>query len=63
MATEYPDIDHQFDVWHVAKSVTKKLNEKAKLKRNADLLPWIQCVSNHLWWSSATCKEDAEQLK
>ena len=28
----YPNIDHQFDVWHLAKSVTKKLTEKAKKK-------------------------------
>ena len=26
----YTDVDHQFDVWHLAKSVTKKLTEKAK---------------------------------
>ena len=28
----YPHVDHQFDVWHLAKSVTKKLTEKAKKK-------------------------------
>lgn len=30
MKRNYPDVDHQFDVWHLAKSVTKKLTEKAK---------------------------------
>ena len=34
----YPDVDHQFDVWHSAKSVTKKLTEKAKKKDCSDLL-------------------------
>lgn len=34
----YPDVDHQFDVWHLAKSVTKKLTEKAKKKDCSDLL-------------------------
>ena len=32
MKRNYPDVDHQFDVWHLAKSVTKKLTEKAKKK-------------------------------
>ena len=26
----YPEVEHQFDVWHLSKSITKKLNEKAK---------------------------------
>ena len=34
----YPDVDHQFDVWHLAKIVTKKLTEKAKKKDCSDLL-------------------------
>lgn len=38
---------HQFDVWHVAKSVIKKLNAKGKSKKNADLLQWVQCFSKH----------------
>ena len=29
MKKNYPNVDHQFDVWHLAKSVTKKLTEKA----------------------------------
>jgi len=32
MKTDYPHIDHQSDVWHLAKSVTKKLGKKAKTK-------------------------------
>ena len=39
MKQNYPDIDHQYDVWHLAKSVTKKLNEKAKKKDCGDLPP------------------------
>ena len=33
----YPDIDHQYDVWHLA-----KLNEKAKKKDCGDLSPLDQ---------------------
>ena len=28
----YSEVDHQFDVWHLSKSITKKLMEKAKKK-------------------------------
>lgn len=27
---EFPEIDHQFDVWHLAKSIRKKLLQKSK---------------------------------
>ena len=63
MAKDYPHIKHQYDVWHVSKSVVKKLNEKAKLKSCQDLSRWIQAVSNHLWWSAATCNGDVRLLR
>ena len=63
MKRNYPDVDHQFDVWHLAKSVTKKLTEKAKKKDCGDLFPWIKSVSNHLWWCADTCNGDKELLR
>ena len=59
----YPDVDHQFDEWHLVKSVTKKLTEKAKKKDCSDLFPWIKSVSNHLWWCADTCNGDKELLR
>lgn len=59
----YPDVDHQFDVWHLAKSVTKKLTEKAKKKDCGDLFPWIKSVSNHIWWCADTCNGDKDLLR
>ena len=59
----YPDVDHQFHVWHLAKSVTKKLTEKAKKKDCGDIFPWIKSVSNHLWWCADTCNGDKELLR
>ncbi|KAJ8043219.1 hypothetical protein HOLleu_10213 [Holothuria leucospilota] len=52
MKTEYPDIDHDFDVWHFAKSIKKKLLAKAKKKDAEKLAIWIQAASNHLRWCS-----------
>jgi len=63
MAKDYPHIKHQYDVWHVSKSVVKKLNKKAKLKSCQDLSRWIQSVSNHLWWSAATCNGYVKLLR
>ena len=57
----YPDVDHQFNVWHLTKSVTKKLTEKAK-KDCGDLFPLIKSVSSHLWWCANTCNGDKELL-
>ena len=58
----YPEIDHQFDVWHISKSITKKLTAKAKRKGCEDLGPWIRAVTNHLWWAAANCQQDEETL-
>ena len=41
----------------------QKINKKAKKKGCEELLPWIQSVSNHLWWSAATCDESADILR
>ena len=63
MRTAFPEIIHQYDVWHLSKSVTKKLTKKAKKKCNEELLQWIQSVSNHLWWSVATCNGNTSIMK
>ncbi|XP_062517566.1 uncharacterized protein LOC134192823 [Corticium candelabrum] len=62
MRKKYPNIDHQFDVWHVSKGIAKKLTQKGKSKRCTKLLPWIQSISNHLWWSSQSCDGDSQIL-
>ncbi|XP_072047510.1 uncharacterized protein [Amphiura filiformis] len=59
---EYPAIDHQFDLWHLAKSTTKKLNAKAKKRECQELGAWMPSVRNHLWWAAATCGGDKVEL-
>ena len=49
MRSEYPNIKHQYDVWHLSKWVTKKLTKKAKNNTCAELMPWIQAISNHIF--------------
>ena len=63
MAKDHPHINHQYDVWHLSKWVVKKLTNKAKQKGCEDLAPWIQSISNHLWWSAATCDGNVQILR
>ena len=44
---KYPEILHQFDVWHFTKNINKQLRRKAQLKRYESLQPWIRSIINH----------------
>ena len=57
------DILHQFDVWHFAKNIKKKLLEAAKKKCCAELGPWIKAIINHFWWCCATCEGNVTLLR
>ena len=63
MKEKYPEINHQFDVWHFAKNITKKLHGKAQKKGATELMPWIHSINNHLYWCSRTCCGDPQLLK
>lgn len=60
LRTKYPDIQHEFDVWHLSKSLLKKLG---KLEKKSKLLSeWSRAITNHLWWSSETCEGNPQLL-
>lgn len=63
MKNNFPEVDHQYDVWHLSKSITKKLTEKSKKKECGELAPWIKSISNHLWWCAETCEGNKELLR
>ena len=58
LKNSYPNKDHQVDIFHVAKSITKELTNKGRQSQCEAVLPWIQAISNHFWWSCATCNSD-----
>ena len=62
MREEYSSIDHQYDVWHLSKSVCKTLMQKAKKKESEELMGWIPAIKNHLWWSASTCHGDKQEM-
>ncbi|XP_019640935.1 PREDICTED: uncharacterized protein LOC109482594 [Branchiostoma belcheri] len=55
-------ISHQYDLFHVSKSITKKISAEAKKKKNRDLQGWTKSISNHLWWCASTCGGDDVEL-
>jgi hypothetical protein len=63
MKKQYPEIEHQFDVWHLANTVRKKLLAKSKLRGAEDLGPWIKAICNHLWWCSGNSSGNKEWLE
>ncbi|XP_077990951.1 uncharacterized protein LOC144445284 [Glandiceps talaboti] len=63
MNTLYPSMSHEYDVFHVAKNVDKKLRQKAKTKGCEDVGPWRPSIVNHFWWCCASCNGDYEMLK
>ncbi|CAJ0961861.1 unnamed protein product [Ranitomeya imitator] len=63
MRKDYSDINHQFDVWHYAKSVKKKLKAASQSKLSKEITPWIDKIALHLWWSIKTCNDNVELLQ
>ncbi|XP_056013504.1 uncharacterized protein LOC130052444 [Ostrea edulis] len=57
-----PHISHQFDVWHLANSIRKKLVAVAKKRENEELIPWVRSIINHVWYCAAECRGDPELL-
>ncbi|XP_076110383.1 uncharacterized protein LOC143079094 isoform X1 [Mytilus galloprovincialis] len=55
MRTEQDRTNHLFDVWHVAKGISKKLEAAAKKSGSKDIRPWIKSIVNHIYWISSSC--------
>ncbi|KAJ8050065.1 hypothetical protein HOLleu_03116 [Holothuria leucospilota] len=60
--TEFSDVLHNFDLFHLAKNISNSLRKAAKLKSNGELELWIKSVSNHLWYCSRNCNSDIPLL-
>ncbi|KAM4726695.1 uncharacterized protein FYW61_012459 isoform 2-T4 [Anableps anableps] len=60
LKTEKPNIKHWFDVWHVSKSIFRKLVAAAKKPNCTSVGLWAQAISNHLYWTAATSGGDAD---
>ncbi|ELU01281.1 hypothetical protein CAPTEDRAFT_225303 [Capitella teleta] len=48
------DVDHRFDVWHIAKSFKKKMLALSARKECSELQGWIKSAVNHLYWVASS---------
>jgi hypothetical protein len=60
MRERFPKVYHAFDVWHMGKSLQKKLTACAKKHPKVGL--WTRKLVQHFWWSCRECKGDVELL-
>jgi hypothetical protein len=62
MRKEQPQIEHQYDVWHMSKWLSKKFSAVGKKVKCVSVAKWSMSVCNHLWWASATCDGNPDVL-
>ncbi|XP_064469886.1 uncharacterized protein LOC135384619, partial [Ornithodoros turicata] len=60
METHEPGTKHYFDIWHISKGLKKKLSTISKSVTCRGLDPWIQGISNHLYWCARAGGGDAQ---
>ncbi|XP_037508895.2 uncharacterized protein LOC119385549 [Rhipicephalus sanguineus] len=56
------ETEHEYDVWHMAKGVNKKLQTAAKQSDCKELLPWIKSITNHMYWAAASSHGNKELI-
>ncbi|XP_015779716.1 PREDICTED: uncharacterized protein LOC107357590 [Acropora digitifera] len=53
---------HYYDIWHVARSVTKKLLAASKEKGCEIIKEWSKRIRRHLYWSATSTKPSFSNL-
>ncbi|XP_066442136.1 uncharacterized protein [Eleutherodactylus coqui] len=59
---DFKTMVHQFDVWHMVRSIGAKVLSASRRKYCGDLSAWVSAVKDHLWWSASTCDNNPELL-
>ncbi|XP_067030157.1 uncharacterized protein [Acropora muricata] len=57
-----PNTVHFFDIWHVARSIGKKMLTLSKQKGCERISQWIKGVRNHLHWCASSTKQGFKEL-
>ena len=55
-------LKHYFDIWHVARTITKKLLKAGKEKDCERISEWASSIRNHLYWCVTSTKEGFHEL-
>jgi len=53
---------HFYDIWHVAKSITKKLFKASKCTGYGIIGDWTKAIRTHLYWCALSTKQGFEQM-
>ncbi|XP_049517016.1 uncharacterized protein LOC119440580 [Dermacentor silvarum] len=62
MRKEKSEIIHEFDVWHVAKGINRKLIAASKKAGCEDLVLWTKSIVNHLYWSASSSDGNKDSI-
>ena len=62
MRNYYPSIYHGFDVWHMARNLSKAIVKISKLKDCEDIGLWKKSIINHFWWCCKNCEKNEDML-
>ena len=57
-----PQTSHFFDIWHVARSINKKLLKASNEKGCEIIKEWMKGVRNHLYWCVTTTVQGFQNL-
>lgn len=57
-----PNTKHFFDIWHVARTVTKKLLKASKEKGCEVISSWIRGIRKHLYWCATSSNKGAGEM-
>ena len=57
-----PAVQHEFDMWHVAKGLKKKILKKAGLKGNEAMWIWMKPMTTHMY-NCVMASTSQEQLE
>lgn len=52
-----PTVQHYYDIWHVARSIAKKLLKAGKEKSCERINKWVSSIRNHLYWCATSTKD------
>lgn len=56
------EILHAFDIWHVSKSLRKKMRALAKKLKVDDITQWTKSIINHLYWAILSTPDNDKEL-
>uniref|UniRef100_A0A8C5PGC6 THAP-type domain-containing protein n=1 Tax=Leptobrachium leishanense TaxID=445787 RepID=A0A8C5PGC6_9ANUR len=63
MARRYSHIRHEYDVWHYARRVERRLVKASKRRSCSELGQWVPAIARHLWWCASTSRGDKDMLR